>query len=132
VDAYTGPQNTSLTSFWTALSPEMRHGVSNMSRNPKDSPWSGDIRFPRKKKFKTGKVMCTVLWDRWDVILLDFLEPGETVNSECYKATLTKLKARISRVRPEKQKTFRLQHDNARLHTSLDGLSYHIHLIASI
>jgi histone-lysine N-methyltransferase SETMAR len=32
---------------------------------------------------------------------------------------MTKLKARISRVRPEKKTTFLLQHDNARLHTSL-------------
>ncbi|PNF14079.1 hypothetical protein B7P43_G02148 [Cryptotermes secundus] len=76
-----------------------------------------------RKKFKTQpsarKVMCTVFWDRRGVILLDFLEPGESVNSERYKTTLTKLKARISRVRPEKQTTFRLQHDNARPHTSL-------------
>ncbi|PNF31454.1 hypothetical protein B7P43_G03413 [Cryptotermes secundus] len=91
---------------------------------------------PRNKKFKTqpsaGKVMCTAFWDMRGVILLDFLEPGETVNSERYKTTLTKLKARISRVRPEKQTTFRLQQDNTRPHTSLAGLSYHIHLIAPI
>jgi hypothetical protein len=64
------------------------------------------------------KVMCTVFWYRWGVILLDFLQPSETVNSERDK-TLTKLKARISRVRPEKQTTFRLQHDNATPHTSV-------------
>jgi hypothetical protein len=62
--------------------------------------------FPRKKKFKTqpsaGKVMCTVFCDRWGVILLDFLKSDETVNSERYKTTLTTLKARIFRVRPEK------------------------------
>ena len=37
---------------------------------------------PSKKKFKTlpsaGKVICTVFWDRKRVILLDFLEPGQT------------------------------------------------------
>ena len=78
---------------------------------------------PAKKKFKTqtsaGKVMCTVFWDRKGVILLDFLEPGATVNSDRYVETLTKLKARIARVRPEKRETFCLQHDNARPHTSL-------------
>ena len=56
--------------------------------------------FPAKKKFKTqasaGKVMCTVFWD--------FLEPGATVNSDRYVETLTKLKARIARVRPEKKR----------------------------
>ncbi|PNF17980.1 hypothetical protein B7P43_G17450 [Cryptotermes secundus] len=76
---------------------------------------------PRKKKFKTqpsvGKVMCTIFWDRRGVIF-------ESVNSERYKTTVTKLKARISQVRPEKQKTFRLQHDNARPHTSLANTAH--------
>ena len=53
------------------------------------------------------------------MIVLDFLEPGQTINSDLYIATLTKLKPRISRVRPEKRTTFLLQHDNARPHTSL-------------
>ena len=77
---------------------------------------------PSKKKFKTqpsaGKVMCTIFWDSQGVILVDVLEPGATVNSERYKQTLTKLKSRISRVRPEKKTNFYLQHDNARPHTS--------------
>ena len=82
------------------------------------------VNSPTKKKFKmlpsAGKVMCTVFWDKKGVILLDFLEPGQIISSDCYIATLTKLKARISRVRPEKKTTFLLQHDNARLHTSLE------------
>jgi hypothetical protein len=40
-----------------------------------------------------GKVMCTVVWDRKGVILLDFVEPGQTINSERYIVMLTKLKA---------------------------------------
>jgi len=55
---------------------------------------------PSKKKFETllsaGKVMCTVFWDRKGVFLLDFLEPGQTINSDRYIATLTKLKAQIA------------------------------------
>jgi hypothetical protein len=65
---------------------------------------------PSKKKFKmqppVGKVMCTVFWDRKGVILLDFLEPEQTINSDCYIATLTKLKARIFSVRAEKKAAF--------------------------
>ena len=38
------------------------------------------------KKFKTllpaGKVMCAVFWDRKRGIVLDFLEPGQTINSD--------------------------------------------------
>ena len=87
---------------------------------------------PSKKRFKTlpsvGKVMCNVFWDRKGVILLDFLEPGQTINSDHYIATLTKLKARISRVRPEKKTTFLLQHDNSRAHTSLKTMEHIVNL----
>ena len=87
---------------------------------------------PSKKKFKTlpsaGKVMCTVLWDWKGVMLLDFLEPGQTINSDHYIAMLTKLKAQISRVRPEEMTTFLLQHDNTRLHTSLKTLEHIVNL----
>ena len=86
------------------------------------------VNFPLEKKFKTlpsaGKVMCTVFWYRKGVILLDFLEPGQTINSDHYITTLTKLKARISRVRPERKTTFLLQHDNTRLHTSLKTVEH--------
>jgi hypothetical protein len=55
------------------------------------------LNSPSKKKFNTlpsaGKVMCTVFWDRKGVILLDFLEPGLTVNSDRYIMMLTELKA---------------------------------------
>ena len=54
------------------------------------------------KKFKsqqsTGKVMMTVFWDSVDVILVDFISKGATINSDAYIDTLKKLKARIRRV----------------------------------
>jgi hypothetical protein len=58
------------------------------------------------------------------VNFLGFLEPGQTINSDCYMATLTKLKARISRVGPEKKTTFLLQHNNARPHSSLRTIGH--------
>ena len=75
-----------------------------------------------------GKVMCTVFCDRKGVIHLDSLEPEQTINSDRYIATLTKLKARISRVRTEKKTTFILQHDNFRPHTSLKNLEHIVNL----
>jgi histone-lysine N-methyltransferase SETMAR len=90
------------------------------------------VNSPSKKKFKTlpsaGKVMCPVFWDRKGVILLDFLEPGQIINSDHYIATLTKLKAQISRVRLEKKTTFLLQYDNARPHTSLETVEHIVNL----
>jgi hypothetical protein len=59
---------------------------------------------PSKKRFKArplvGKVMCIVFWDSKGVILLDFLQPENTINPDCYIATLTKLKAWLLRVKP--------------------------------
>ena len=90
------------------------------------------VNSPSKKKYKmlpsAGKVMCTVFWDRKRVILLDFLEPRQTINSDRYIAMLTKLKARISRVRPEKKTTFLLQHDNTRPHISLMTVEHTVNL----
>jgi len=87
------------------------------------------VNSPSKKKFKTlpsaGEVMCTVFLGIGNgVILLDFLEPGQTINSDRYIATLTKLKAQISRVRPEKKTVFLLQLDRARPHTSFNTVKH--------
>ena len=79
---------------------------------------------PSKKKFKmptVGKVMCTVFWDPafpWT----------RTINSDRYFAMLTKLKASISRARPDKKTSFLLQHNNARTHTSLKTLEHIVNL----
>ena len=83
-----------------------------------------------KKKFQTsaGKETCTVYWDRKGVIILDFLEPRQTINSDFYITTLTKLNTLISRIRPEKKSTFLLQHNNARPHTSLKTMENIVNL----
>jgi len=90
------------------------------------------VNSPSKKKLKilpsVGKVMCTVFWDRKGVILLNFIEPGQTINSDRYVATLSKLKARISKVRPEKKTSFLLQHNNARPHISLKTMKHIVKL----
>lgn len=74
------------------------------------------------------------------VILLNFLEPRQTVSCDCYIIVLTKMKLWTSRIRLEKT-SFLLQHSSARSHTSLKtvehiailaGLSYHIHHIVQI
>ncbi|GFN95465.1 transposase [Plakobranchus ocellatus] len=50
------------------------------------------------------------------VVHMEFLEQGQTVNSERYISTLRALKLRLRRVRRDKDSI--LQHDNARPHTS--------------
>ncbi|GFN80831.1 transposase [Plakobranchus ocellatus] len=75
---------------------------------------------PSPKKFKVvasaRKVLFTVSWDMEGVVHMEFLEQGQTVNSERYISTLGALKLRLRRIRRDKDSI--LQHDNARPHTS--------------
>ena len=86
------------------------------------------VNSPLKKKFEMQssvvKVMCTVFWDRKGVLLLNFLEPRQTINSDYYIMTLSKLKAWTFRIGPKKKTTFLLQHNNARPHTSLKTMEH--------
>jgi hypothetical protein len=74
---------------------------------------------PRKKKFEAipsaSKIMATVFCDCEEVILIDVLSRGQTINSDVYVETL---KTRFRRVRPHKDVTKVLfHHNNARPHT---------------
>ncbi|GFN94946.1 histone-lysine N-methyltransferase SETMAR [Plakobranchus ocellatus] len=75
---------------------------------------------PSSRKFKVvasaRKVLFTVFWDMEGVVHMEFLEQGQTVNSERYISTLRALKLRLRRVRRDKDSI--LQHDNARPQTS--------------
>jgi len=83
---------------------------------------------PSKKKVKmqpsVGRVMSTVFWDRKVVILLDFLEPGQTINSDHYILMLTKPKAWTSRAGPGRRATFLSQHNEATPHISLETMEH--------
>ena len=67
-----------------------------------------------------GNVMVTVFWNSVDVIQVDFMSKGATINLDVYINKLKKLKTRIGRVQPvlEMSKVL-LQHDNAMPHISL-------------
>lgn len=71
-----------------------------------------------------GKVMHTVFCGNIGVILLDCLQPRQTMNSDSYIVTLYKLKALTSRVKPENKTNLFLHHNNARSHTSLKTVDY--------
>lgn len=78
---------------------------------------------PKPKKFKqthsAGKVMATVFWDRKGILLIDFMPPGTTINSDKYCDTLWKLRRAIqNRRRGKLSKGVTLLHDNARPHVS--------------
>ena len=86
------------------------------------------VNSPLKEKFRMQpsvvKVMCTLFWHRKEVIILDFLKSRQSTNSDHYTATLSKLRAQASRVRPDNKTSFLLQHSNARSHTSLKTVEH--------
>jgi len=66
------------------------------------------------------KIMATVFWDIHGVILVDFLERGQTINAERYCETLRKLRRAIQNKRRGKlSEKVLLIHDNARPHTAI-------------
>jgi len=75
---------------------------------------------PTKKKPKTmpsaKKIMGTVFWDAEGCILIEFMEPGKTINAARYVNTLLKLRRALRDKRPGRKVI--PQHDNARSHTA--------------
>ena len=63
--------------------------------------------------------MCAVFWNRRDIVLVDFLTRGETVNAERYCETLRILRRAIQNKRRGMfTADVDLLHDNVRTHTA--------------
>jgi len=61
--------------------------------------------------------MCTVFWDRYGVLLLDYRPNGQTINAQVYRDTLQRLRRAIQNKRQELLSSgVVLLHDNARPH----------------
>ncbi|KAL4126639.1 hypothetical protein QTP88_010851 [Uroleucon formosanum] len=78
---------------------------------------------PSTKKFKTTisakKIMAPVFWDNKDIILIEYLPQGETINAARYCKTLKKLRRAIQNKRRGLLTSgVCLLHDNARPHTA--------------
>jgi transposase len=65
------------------------------------------------------KSCVPIFGDKRGVILVDFLERGQAINSARYVETGKKLTTLIARQRSENKGNILLQHDNTRLHTSI-------------
>ncbi|KAJ4444773.1 hypothetical protein ANN_06570 [Periplaneta americana] len=75
------------------------------------------VRTKFKQTLSVRKVMCTVFWDRKDILLIDFLPRGETVNTDRYCGTLRKLRRAIQNKRRGMLTAgVVLLHDNAHPH----------------
>ena len=85
--------------------------------------WRGESE-SRPKRPKTqqsaGKVMASVFWDMYGILLIDFLSKGQSINNDYYFALLDRLEDAIKKKRPHmaKKKTLFSQ-DNAPVHKSM-------------
>ena len=59
---------------------------------------AGESRPKRPKtQQRAGKVMASVFWDTHDILFIDYLEEGKTINSNYYIALLDRLNAEIKK-----------------------------------
>ncbi len=78
---------------------------------------------PPPKKFKTvlsaGKVMASVFWDSEGILMIDYLQSGQTISGEYYANELRQLREVIKAKRHGKlKKGVLLLQDNAPVHTA--------------
>jgi len=89
-----------------------------------NSPCSGVTHHPQpKKKFKqtlsARKIMCTVFWERYGVLLPHYHPNGQTINAQVYCDTLQRLRRAIqNKRRGLLSSRVVLLHYNARPHTA--------------
>ena len=98
-------------------------GLHTLPKKPSSSQCIGIIEdLPATKLKQTlsaQKMLCTVIWDRRSILLVDILTRDGTVNTERYCETLQKLRRVIhNKRRGMISACVVLLHDNARPHTA--------------
>ncbi|KAL7723768.1 hypothetical protein ACLKA6_017266 [Drosophila palustris] len=95
--------------------------------NRQSAEWhaAGESRPKRPKTQQlAGKVMASVFWDAHGIIFIDYLQKGQTINSDYYMALLERLKDKIAKKRPHMAKKKVLFHqDNAPCHKSMKTMA---------
>jgi [histone H3]-lysine36 N-dimethyltransferase SETMAR len=70
-----------------------------------------------KMQWSASKVVISVFWNARGIIFIDYLEKGQTINSEYYKALLERLNDEIKKIRPHlKMKKVLSHQENATCH----------------
>ncbi|KAM8718589.1 hypothetical protein ACLKA7_001318 [Drosophila subpalustris] len=106
---------------------ESKSCLDMFTRNKSSAEWHGAGE-SRPKRPKTqqlaGKVMASVFWDAHGIIFIDYLQKGQTINSDYYMALLERLKDEIAKKRPHmaKKKVLFHQH-NAPCHKSMKTMA---------
>jgi len=96
-----------------------------MTRRQSNNQWGGGIAaHPAPQKFRVqksaGKVLASIFWDQDDILLIDYLPKGQTINAEYYSSLLVQLKDILEEKRRGKfTKGVLFLHDNAPAHRTL-------------
>jgi transposase len=98
----------------------MKHGCFTTLQSPIDSQPSGLNAMNRIQSMeRRNGQLAPVFWDARGILFIDYLEKGQTINSEYYIALLERLNDEITKKRPHLKKTKVLFHqDHALCHKS--------------
>ena len=99
----------------------IHHFTPKMKEQSKQ--WT-ERRESASKKVKTvpsaGKVMASVFWDAREIIFIEYLHKGKTINSEYYTNLLQRLRDEIKKKRPHlTKKKVLFNQDDVLIHTSV-------------
>ena len=75
--------------------------------NQQSAKWTAvGESYPKWPKMQTsaGKVLASVFWDVQDILFIDYLEKGKTINSKYHIASLVHLKEEIAKKQPQTKK----------------------------
>ena len=80
-----------------------------------------------KPNIHGAKVMLCIWWNQKVGLYYELLKPGETINGECYRTQLIRLKRAIVEKRPEyetRHEAIIFHHDSARTHVAIPVKNY--------
>jgi len=93
VRTYSTYMSLKMAAAWTTSLTVTRCSVTTTIRTQNSNPWNGNMWIPHCRSssgYSPQWVMFAVFCNRKEAILLEFLEPGQSINSDHYTATLTK------------------------------------------
>ncbi|KAM8702325.1 hypothetical protein ACLKA7_004989 [Drosophila subpalustris] len=125
LDMFTRNKSEFLRRYITMDETWIHHFTPESNRQSAEWHAAGESRPKRPKSQQlAGKVMASVFWDAHGIIFIDYLQKGQTINSDYYMALLERLKDEIAKKRPHMAKKKVLFHqDNAPCHKSMKTMA---------
>ncbi|KAM8707598.1 hypothetical protein ACLKA7_014689 [Drosophila subpalustris] len=125
LDMFTRNKSEFLRRYITMDETWIHHFTPESNRQSAEWHAAGESRPKRPKTQQlAGKVVASIFWDAHGIIFIDYLQKGQTINSDYYMALLERLKDEIAKKRPHMAKKKVLFHqDNAPCHKSMKTMA---------